>query len=126
MLFSTGHNQWRDSQTPRQILESYCESNSIAKPQYLGNTQLMLDGKTYNLQEFGWCSELPQFHLSSVVVSFSVLDNNVDVDVDVDDDDVMVVVVVVVVVVVMMMMMMMMMMMTTMTMMTMMIIYGGG
>ena len=49
----SGPNQWRDSQTPRQILEYWCELNSLGKPQFLGNTQLVLDGKVYNLQEFG-------------------------------------------------------------------------
>ena len=27
--------------------------NNLNKPQYLGNTQLVLDGKVYNLQEYG-------------------------------------------------------------------------
>ena len=49
----SGPNQWRDSQTPRQILEYWCELNSLNKPQYLGNTQLVLDGKVYNLTEYG-------------------------------------------------------------------------
>lgn len=49
---TSGPNQWRDSQTPRQILEYWCELNSLGKPQFLGNTQLVLDGKVYNLQEF--------------------------------------------------------------------------
>lgn len=49
----SGPNQWRDSQTPRQILEYWCELNNLNKPQYLGNTQLVLDGKVYNLQEHG-------------------------------------------------------------------------
>ena len=40
----SGPNQWRDSQTPRQILEYWCELNSLGKPQFLGNTQLVLDG----------------------------------------------------------------------------------
>ncbi|XP_068709292.1 myoferlin-like isoform X2 [Montipora foliosa] len=49
---TSGPNQWRDSQTPRQILEYWCELNSLNKPQYLGNTQLVLDGKVYNLTEY--------------------------------------------------------------------------
>ena len=49
----SGPNQWRDSQTPRQILEYWCELSNLSKPQYLGNTQLVLDGKVYNLQEYG-------------------------------------------------------------------------
>lgn len=49
---TSGPNQWRDSQTPRQILEYWCELNSMNKPQFLGNTQLVLDGNVYNLQEF--------------------------------------------------------------------------
>jgi len=49
---TSGPNQWRDSQTPRQILEYWCELNCLNKPQFLGNTQLVLDGKVYNLQEF--------------------------------------------------------------------------
>ena len=49
----SGPNQWRDSHTPRQILEYWCELNSLNRPQFLGNTQLVLDGKVYNLTEYG-------------------------------------------------------------------------
>lgn len=54
----SGPNQWRDSQTPRQILEYWCELSNLTKPQYLGNTQLVLDGKVYNLQEYGKLASL--------------------------------------------------------------------
>ena len=51
----SGPNQWRDCQTPKQILDDWCEKQHMAKPQYLGNTQLALESKIYNLQEFGEC-----------------------------------------------------------------------
>lgn len=65
----SGPNQWRDSQTPRQILEYWCELNNLSKPQYLGNTQLVLDGKVYNLQEYGKLDSLQILESVQQVVS---------------------------------------------------------
>lgn len=48
-----GLNQWCDFQMLCQILEYWCELNSLGKFQFFGNMQLVLDGKVYNLQEFG-------------------------------------------------------------------------
>ncbi|XP_048584840.1 myoferlin isoform X2 [Nematostella vectensis] len=49
---TSGINQWRDSQTPRQILDLFCESQGKGRPQYLGNMKLVLDNRVYTLQEF--------------------------------------------------------------------------
>jgi len=50
---TSGPNQWRDSQTPRQILDAWCISQGKNKPQYIGNTQIILDDNVYLLQEYG-------------------------------------------------------------------------
>lgn len=53
LCFSSGPNQWRDCMTPKQILANWCESQCITKPQYVGNTQLVLNNRIYTLSEFG-------------------------------------------------------------------------
>jgi len=43
--------------------------NNLTKPQYLGNTQLVLDGKVYNLQEYGKVDSLQILETVQQVVS---------------------------------------------------------
>ncbi|XP_065071964.1 myoferlin-like isoform X2 [Rhopilema esculentum] len=49
---SSGTFQWRDVKSPKEHLERWCERHSVAKPQYLSNTQLVLDSKIYKLEDF--------------------------------------------------------------------------
>lgn len=52
-LFRSGINQWRDSKTPKELLDQFCETHQMAKPQYLGNSQLVMESTIYDLQDFG-------------------------------------------------------------------------
>ena len=49
----SGPNKWRDSQTPKQILESYCVKKNFRSPTFIGNNRLFMDGEEYILEEFG-------------------------------------------------------------------------
>ncbi len=51
--FRSGTNQWRDCSTPKQLLAEWCESQSLPKPHYIGNTQVIIDQQTYTLSDFG-------------------------------------------------------------------------
>lgn len=51
--FSSGINKWRDSRTPKQILEKYCEVNNFFKPRYLGNNNVIFHGDEFYLDDFG-------------------------------------------------------------------------
>ena len=51
--FSSGINKWRDSRTPKQILEKYCETSNFPKPKYIGNTKIILHGDEFCLEDFG-------------------------------------------------------------------------
>ncbi|XP_002734885.2 dysferlin-like [Saccoglossus kowalevskii] len=49
---TSGPNVWRDTQTPKQILEDYCKKNLLHEPRYYGNNSLSVEGKMYNLADF--------------------------------------------------------------------------
>lgn len=51
--FSSGINKWRDSRTPRQILEKYCETNNFHKPRFFGNNRVIFHADEYFLEDFG-------------------------------------------------------------------------
>ena len=51
--FSSGINKWRDSRTPRQILEKYCEVKNFFKPRFLGNDKVIFHGDEFFLEDFG-------------------------------------------------------------------------
>lgn len=51
--FRSGTNQWRDCSTPKQLLEDWCERQSLPKPQYVGNTQVIVNQQVYTLSDFG-------------------------------------------------------------------------
>jgi len=51
--FSSGINKWRDSRTPRQILEKFCEVNNFFKPRFLGNNNVIFHGDEFFLEDFG-------------------------------------------------------------------------
>ena len=53
IFFSSGINKWRDSRTPRQILEKYCEVNNFFKPRFLGNNKVIFHGDEFCLEDFG-------------------------------------------------------------------------
>lgn len=53
IFFSSGINKWRDSRTPRQILEKYCEVNNLFKPRFLGNNRVIFHGDEFCLEDFG-------------------------------------------------------------------------
>ena len=53
IFFSSGINKWRDSRTPRQILEKYCEVNNFLKPRFLGNNKVIFHGDEFCLEDFG-------------------------------------------------------------------------
>lgn len=55
-------NTWRDSSTPKQILEKYCEEAGYPKPKFRGNTRLIVNGQLYRLEEFGKCLSIEQEH----------------------------------------------------------------
>ena len=52
-VFRSGPNKWRDSLTPKQILEEYCKKNNIPGPFYFGTNKLTMDSKMFNLADFG-------------------------------------------------------------------------
>ncbi|XP_043245484.1 myoferlin-like isoform X4 [Amphibalanus amphitrite] len=47
----SGPNQWRDSQTPREILENVCETNNRSQPLWLSKTEVVIGNKHYRLSE---------------------------------------------------------------------------
>lgn len=49
---TSGINKWRDSRTPRQILEKYCEVNNLFKPRFLGNNRVIFHGDEFCLEDF--------------------------------------------------------------------------
>ena len=51
--FSSGINKWRDSRTPKQILEKYCETNNFLKPRFIGNNRVIFHGDEFFLEDFG-------------------------------------------------------------------------
>ena len=51
--FRSGPNQWRDCSTPKQMLADWCERESLPKPHYIGNTQVIVNQRTYTLSDFG-------------------------------------------------------------------------
>ena len=53
MVDRTGPNKWRDTQKPKEILDDYCKKNNIPGPFYYGATKVTVDGKMYNLADFG-------------------------------------------------------------------------
>ena len=53
LVHRTGPNKWRDTQKPKEILEEYCKKNNISGPFYYGATKVTVDGKMYNLADFG-------------------------------------------------------------------------
>lgn len=52
-IFRSGINKWRDSRTPKQILEKYCETNNYMKPRFIGNNKVIFNGDQYLLDDFG-------------------------------------------------------------------------
>jgi len=50
--YTSGPNAWRDALTPTQILEGFCKRHRLPAPQYAGNTQVAVAGRTYNLQDY--------------------------------------------------------------------------
>lgn len=49
---TSGINKWRDSRTPKQILEKYCETNKYMKPRFIGNDKVIFNGDQYLLDDF--------------------------------------------------------------------------
>ncbi|EDV22852.1 uncharacterized protein TRIADDRAFT_28445, partial [Trichoplax adhaerens] len=49
---TSGINQWRDSQTPKEILDAWCESRGLPAVRYISNTQLLMDGRIYSLDDY--------------------------------------------------------------------------
>ncbi|XP_015759463.1 PREDICTED: dysferlin-like [Acropora digitifera] len=49
---TSGINKWRDSRTPKQILEKYCETNKYMKPRFIGNNKVIFNGDQYLLEDF--------------------------------------------------------------------------
>ncbi|XP_037084395.1 myoferlin-like isoform X2 [Pollicipes pollicipes] len=47
----SGPNQWRDAQTPREILENVCETNNRSQPLWLSKTEVVIGNKHYRLSE---------------------------------------------------------------------------
>ncbi|XP_028412829.1 myoferlin-like isoform X1 [Dendronephthya gigantea] len=48
----SGPNQWRDCRTPKELLAEWCENQSLCKPHYIGNTQVIIDQQTHTLSAF--------------------------------------------------------------------------
>ena len=44
---------------PKEILEEYCKKNNVPGPFFYGSTKLTMDGKMYNLADFGKISTTP-------------------------------------------------------------------
>lgn len=49
---TSGINKWRDSRTPRQILDKYCETNNHSKPRFIGNNRVIFNGDEFFLEDF--------------------------------------------------------------------------
>ncbi|XP_073239418.1 myoferlin-like [Porites lutea] len=49
---TSGINKWRDSRTPRQILENYCDTNNLPKPKYIGNNKVIIHGDEFCLEDY--------------------------------------------------------------------------
>ena len=60
LLLRSGPNQWRDAQTPREILENVCETNNRSQPLWLSKTELVIGNKHYRLAELEGQSRSPQ------------------------------------------------------------------
>ncbi len=52
-VFRTGPNTWRDSQTPKEILEEFCQSKNLTGPIYSGSSTVKVGNRVFNLADFG-------------------------------------------------------------------------
>eukprot|EP00731_Ephydatia_muelleri_P020356 Em0013g83a len=48
-----GTNKWRDSALPKEILKEYCLTMNVGEPQWVTSTEVVVDGTTYTLKQFG-------------------------------------------------------------------------
>ena len=56
ILFSfcrRGPNRWRDYQYPKDILSWYCKAQRIPEPVWVSNEEVLFNGVTYNINQFG-------------------------------------------------------------------------
>ncbi|KAL5022080.1 hypothetical protein ScPMuIL_001235 [Solemya velum] len=50
--YTSGANEWRDSQTPKQILESFCQRNRLAGPMFYGNNSCKVGNRVHSLIDY--------------------------------------------------------------------------
>lgn len=55
--FSSGPYKWRDIRTPKEILNDVCQ----VKPKYIDDTRVIVNGKTFDLSDFGKSRRVQQY-----------------------------------------------------------------
>ena len=53
MINRQGINKWRDSALPKEILAEYCLAMNFEEPKWVTSTEVVVDGTTYTLKQFG-------------------------------------------------------------------------
>ena len=51
--FRRGPNRWRDYELPKDILSWYCKSQRYPEPVWMGTDEVLFNGATYTLDQFG-------------------------------------------------------------------------